>query len=340
MSKLTEDELEGLTKEEREAIEEDEDVDTSNIEVLAKEETAPPAAKKEDEEVVSQDEEVGTKAAEEVSVAPKEDVVVAKVEETPAEELEVEIPNVPTFVPQYDPVFVEDYDNRVKKIADDLKALDKQEEELDKAADAGDKSTAEARKEEREITRRRLELSREQSNLEHQQATAIREAEQNDKMSKAFWDHEQQVFFDSHPEYFVTEKDAEGNDVMAPDVALTGALDGLVRKYARENPNKSGTWALHQAHKVVMEKFMKKETPVVETKAEQKPKVVEHKKPVPSRQPDLKSVPKTLAKVPAAADADVGKDTEFSHLDDLSGVEFEQALAKLTDDQRARYEAA
>ena len=52
--------------------------------------------------------------------------------------------------------------------------------------------------------------------------------------------------------------------------------------------------------------------------------------------PDLSGLPPNLARVPAAKDADAGGD-EFAHLANLTGTDYEKALAKLSPDQIERF---
>lgn len=55
------------------------------------------------------------------------------------------------------------------------------------------------------------------------------------------------------------------------------------------------------------------------------------------RKPDLKAVPTTLAHVPSAADADVGRNSKFDQLDKLEGIEYERELARLPQEEQDRY---
>lgn len=58
-----------------------------------------------------------------------------------------------------------------------------------------------------------------------------------------------------------------------------------------------------------------------------------------SRTPDLSKVPPTVGRGPSAGTPSVNSD-EFSHLDGLSGIALERAVARLTPDQQERWEAA
>jgi len=58
-----------------------------------------------------------------------------------------------------------------------------------------------------------------------------------------------------------------------------------------------------------------------------------------NRTPDLSKVPPTVGRGPSAGTPSVNSD-EFSHLDGLSGIALERAVARLTPDQQERWEAA
>lgn len=58
-----------------------------------------------------------------------------------------------------------------------------------------------------------------------------------------------------------------------------------------------------------------------------------------SRAPDLSNVPPTVGRGPSAGTPSVNAD-EFSHLNGLSGIALERAVARLTPDQQERWEAA
>lgn len=58
-----------------------------------------------------------------------------------------------------------------------------------------------------------------------------------------------------------------------------------------------------------------------------------------SRAPDLSNVPPTVGRGPSAGTPSVNAD-EFSHMNGLSGIALERAVARLTPDQQERWEAA
>jgi hypothetical protein len=143
-------------------------------------------------------------------------------------------------------------------------------------------------------------------------------AHANEEAGKNSWQRAQDNFFTSHAEY-------RDNPV------LWGALNQQVIMLG--NDQKCAKWTGNQimaeAHKQVSRHMRVADAP---TKTQDdKPKV---RKPA---KPDLKVVPKTLAQVPAAAGDDPGQGDEFAPLDKLDGMELETALAKLSPEQERRY---
>jgi hypothetical protein len=57
------------------------------------------------------------------------------------------------------------------------------------------------------------------------------------------------------------------------------------------------------------------------------------------RAPNLSNIPPTLGGIPAAATSDGQDGGEFAHLETLSGMDFERAIARLSPEQRDRYGA-
>jgi hypothetical protein len=119
------------------------------------------------------------------------------------------------------------------------------------------------------------------------------------------------------------------------DAEKNAAFDDWVKRLASnpKNEGKDPAWFLEEAHKKV-----KLEYGVAEQAA---PAKQENKPAKPKgRAPDLTKLPPTLGGLPAAAENDAGDGGEFAHLEKLSGLELERALARMTADQRERYEMA
>lgn len=205
------------------------------------------------------------------------------------------------FTPKLHVQNVEKFDEIIQQIAEQRKTLDEQFEAGDIVLSA--------------YMSQRDALSGQEADLKVERATAKFAQEQNAASLTQRWDWEQEQFLDDHKEY-------------AEDPILYAALDASVKALANvpENVNRSGRWFLNQAHKQVTERFVRKsETPpVVDGGAK------------PRQKPDLSVVPKTLGGLPAAEGNETGQ-SEFDALDKLTGMELEEALARLTPTQQSRY---
>ncbi len=118
---------------------------------------------------------------------------------------------------------------------------------------------------------------------------------------------------------------------------LNSAFDEILKTLATnpENTNKSAEWFLERAHAQVkastdqsIQRIIAAQAGPVTAKNTTTAKA--------ARKPDLSQVPATLAGVPVASNVDIGQD-EFAHLDKLSGLEIERALAKMSPEQQQRY---
>jgi hypothetical protein len=112
------------------------------------------------------------------------------------------------------------------------------------------------------------------------------------------------------------------------------AWDDWIKRLAANpaNAKLSDTELLTLAHKKVLVEF--EIAPRAAAAAPAKPA-----KPG-ARAPRLDNLPPTLANLPAASAATAGDEGEFAHLDKLSGMAYEQAIARMTPEQQARYEAS
>lgn len=119
---------------------------------------------------------------------------------------------------------------------------------------------------------------------------------------------------------------------------LNAAFDTAVKDLAGapENSDKSGEWFLEEAHKLVKDQLgigkvtvPKKEEPAGDPV----------KAAISARKAAVPVVPKTLGHVPAADESDVGQD-EFASLEALASTDvmaYERALAKMTPEQERRF---
>jgi hypothetical protein len=111
------------------------------------------------------------------------------------------------------------------------------------------------------------------------------------------------------------------------DPILKAALDVAVRQLDADpaNAKRSDAWILEEADRQVRERLGSTQRPSRERKG--------------AKQPDLSSLPKTLANLPAAELSETGAD-EFAYLEKLADKDpmaYEAALRKLTPEQEARY---
>lgn len=137
---------------------------------------------------------------------------------------------------------------------------------------------------------------------------------QNESTRDQRWTWEQERFF------------AQESSAIYKDEILRSALAASIRKLDADTANagKPLAWFLEEADRQVRERFA--EPAVAKTAKGAKG----------AKAPNLSSVPKTLANLPAADLAETGGG-EFAYLDKLEGMDLERALAKMSPEQEARY---
>lgn len=179
------------------------------------------------------------------------------------------------------------------------------------------------------------ELSAEDYAKAESEYFARRDALRDTKAANAAW------FTDVH-NFRVQTLQSDGVNYF--DEKMNDALDDWVKRLAvkPDMADKSETEILQLAHKKVMAEFditpQGKAAPAAVSSAAAP--AAPAAKPNKTRAPDLSNLPPTIGGLPAAATTDPRDDGEFAHLDNLTGMEYERALARLTPDQKARYEAA
>lgn len=127
------------------------------------------------------------------------------------------------------------------------------------------------------------------------------------------WQWQQEQFFES-----------PSNKIYGENNMLFAAFNAKTMELAAkpENEGKSGTWFLKEADREVRKLFN------ISKDASGKDNIVDINK---NRKPDLSNIPKTLGTLPAADSTETG-DNEFSYLDNLTGMEYEQAIAQIAKD--------
>lgn len=142
---------------------------------------------------------------------------------------------------------------------------------------------------------------------------------QNKSQREQRWDWEQERFFG-----------VEKNATTYKDPVMVAALDSQVKILANDaaNNRRPASWFLEEADRLVRARF--------NVAGEQKPNTPKTPNTPGNRQPDLSVVPKTLSNLPAAdlSETDGG---EFAYLEKLDGIALEAALRKLSPEQEQRY---
>lgn len=134
-----------------------------------------------------------------------------------------------------------------------------------------------------------------------------------------------------------TQATAKEDGVDYSDQKLAGQFDKALRFLGSDpdNGGKSLRWFFQEAHAMVAARFGAKPSRGAEQiTVKAKPGV---KDAVSARSRNLPKAPPSLGKLPEAGAEAIGQD-EFSHLDNLSGLQLERAIAKMSKEQRERYE--
>jgi|GEM_PF-2710255 len=175
-----------------------------------------------------------------------------------------------------------------------------------------------------------IQYTKERDPLIQQRTESRMAAKFNEQSAEQLWKYEQNLFFSSNPEY-------------RDDPVLNGALQRVFRSLdTQENAGKTGLELLTEAHRQVEASLAARyggsgiKSPGAE---QQKQEAQQQKQSLPKHDKSARDrvvLPRTLSDVPVAEANDTGQ-SEFEHLDNLSGIEFEKALSRLTPDQQDRY---
>mgnify|MGYP001615622717 CR=1 FL=1 len=224
----------------------------------------------------------------------------------------------------------------VSKLNEQLTAFADQKKALDADFENGDLKHA-------EYMAKRDELSGQETNVRLHISQAQFAENQNKSTAEQRWEWEQDRFF-------------EDNSIYLQDTLMHAALDASVKLLANAkddagklvNGGKNLTWFLNEAHRQVSRRFKLEVAPTdkegdgdkdkskgADAQAQDKGKP----KSRAGTKPDLKGIPKTIGNLPAAEDSDAAA-SEFAAIDKLTGMEYEEALAKMTPEQQERYAKA
>lgn len=218
----------------------------------------------------------------------------------------VEVPE-PQATPRYDAKLPSDYDDQIKSLKDRDAELRQKFKDGEIDIDERDEGLA-ALSEQREqllVARAKAEISQEMT-----QQTAAQQ-----------WQNTVNGFI-------ARAAKEEGGIDYRKDTAKAEDLDSFVKFLAnkQENADKPMEWFLAEAHKRVLALHGVAQAPKRESLDEAKAK----------RKPPVDAAPKTLAQVPGSdGPGDVA--SEFADIEALDGWDLEQAIARMSPAQRAKY---
>jgi len=197
-------------------------------------------------------------------------------------------------------------------------------DELESAYESGDSELtyAEHRAKLREIDGALLDL-----NAERAEVKAIQ------KMNAAY----QQEWWNREIKSFKREAlRADGVDY-DKDAKLEAEWDKAVRYLGNDpdNADKDAGWFLKEAHEIVKARFRLGRTEAAPS-AQQNNRRSAVDEALAARRAKAGEAPKTLSRLPEAGMESEGSG-EFSHLDNLSGLDLEKALSRMSADQQDRY---
>lgn len=320
---MDDDELMGLSEEERAALADDDDADI--IKALAGEgddgdpDQAGTAGGQDDGDDGDGDDDEEAAGDEATAAASGDDAAAVAaggeegdgadgaVVEAASEQAEEEIPPG-DFVPRLSAEAPEDYEAK-------LTALQAREDEATRRFNEGEIEAKDLTAELRAVAEARTDL-----NFAQRQAEWA--ARQNVEFQRQLRERDQTRFL------------ARESSKIYSEPIMLSALDTALRQVETDpkTAGKDHLWQLEQADRVVRGLF-KVPTPAVAAAEAEGDK---GKRTAQARQPDLSKVPQTLGHLPAAEVSETGGG-EFAHLDKLDGMALEAALAKMSPEQQDRY---
>ncbi len=295
---IKDEELEGLSDEERAALE-DEDDESEILGKIAGDDGSDDDEGDDDDESTSadSDKESAGNAADDAGEGGKQDGAETGIDGN--DETIVAAEPVAEFRPEFKATVPDG-------LSDRLAALDQQESDIEKEFDEGNLERDEMRKQLKTIANERTDLK-----IAESQANWAKS--QNDAAVEQRWKWEQERFF------------GQATADIYKDGIVMAALNASVVQLSNDpaNSKRAAAWFLEEADRQVRSRFNMGQPVVKDAKPN-------------NRQPDLSKVPKTLAQLPAAEMSETG-DVEFAYLDKLDGIALEAALRKMTPEQEARY---
>lgn len=305
MAKYSEEELAGLTEEEREALLEDDEEEGAETE--GTEETE--AAEAEDEEEQAEEGEGETEGDAEAETTEEQETENAEEGERTEEEPKRPEPEVQ---PLLNAELPEGYEDKVKEIADGKQKLAERFED-------GDMTTRDYQTELDKLNKQERDLE-----LEVYKANLAKEMREQQELNA--WQATVNAFLDEHTAY-------RENDLMYK--TLDVAVKDIAQKAQDAGENVSGREILNRAHAQIQESFgLSTQQETQQGQQEQQPE-----KPKKGAKPQA---PPTLGKLPAA-DVTETENSKYAALDKLMEQDperYEAELAKMSDEERDRYLAS
>lgn len=301
MDKYTDEELAGLTDAEREALLEEDELDTEaeDGEAEGDEANDKPDTDETDGEDDNGSEGAGDDKADDEQQGDDNGDDDGEGEPAEGDDANADEEDNRVTVPLLNADLPEDVEAK-------LKDIETAKDELVKKFDDGDLTASEYNKEYDKLAKQEREI--EKAVFKSQIAQ-----EMEQQRIAGEWSQTVNNFMREHPEYTKYE-------------LRYSALDTAVRKIAGEDSSLSGRQVLEKAHKLIQEQFGIVDTAQGEAEAKPKPK-----KPV--------EVPPTLAKVPSAEIDDMsgGKYAELDRLAQTDPLRYERELGRMSDAERERY---
>ena len=223
-----------------------------------------------------------------------------------------EIPEPPSFVAKEPPA-------ELKTRAGEL---ERSLEELAEKHDEGEITTAEFTKESRKI-------QRELAPLDVKLASATVSVEDADNQAKEHWSTQTvPAFLEHFPEYKQSRR-------------MLKVLDDVVREVqvdeATNNPLHPDV--LRKAHRIIEKEYGFTFAKAAKAAAADDPKPAANGKRTAPGKDKERQIPPTLGRVPAADHSDSVDTSKWAAIDRLKGVAYEDAMAKLSDEDSDAYEA-
>lgn len=231
-------------------------------------------------------------------------------QEEEEEQEEVKVESAP-FVPEYKAESIpEDIQSRLDA---DYAALSN---DLDEKYENGDLSFSDYRKQSRDLDSRYFA---EKEKITAAKLKAEIAEEQQRQTAEQKWQWEQDTFFRDNPDF-------------RSDPILFGALNSVLQaSYGDENSKgKSGLQLIREAAEKVKTRFDVK--PIANNQQTRPDKKIE----VKGQSAKATELPKTLSNIPSA-DSSLDNGGEFDYLENLSGLAYEKAIAKLSPDALDRF---